>query len=126
MHARRGLSVCQTILLWVLVTALQLNYLKREPYLLKWLEIEGVPLSHRVEDKLRLSKDKPTLRVNSSLTLAGIPPETFQCRLGIRSAPEWVIDQYQLKQDKRSGIRSDRTGPTTRNTSCGLWGKWCA
>jgi predicted helicase len=26
---------------------------------------------------------------------------------GNRSAFAWVIDQYQVKQDKRSGIRSD-------------------
>jgi predicted helicase len=66
-----------------------------------------VPLSYRVEDKMRLSKDKTTLRVNPSLTLAGILLETFQYRPGNRSALEWVIDQYQVKQDKRSGIRSD-------------------
>ena len=53
------------------------------------------------------SKDKTTLRVNPSLTLSGIPPEAFAYRLGNRSALEWVIDQYQVKEDKRSGIRSD-------------------
>ena len=56
---------------------------------------------------MRLSKDKTELRVNPSLTLAGIPSETFQHRLGNRSALEWVIDQYQVSEDKRSGIRSD-------------------
>ena len=35
------------------------------------------------------------------------PAETFQYSLGNRNALEWVIDQYQVKQDKRSGIRSD-------------------
>src|SRR5712664_3316582 len=65
------------------------------------------PLSYRVEDKMRLSKDKMALHVNPSLTLAGIPPETFQYRLGNRSALDWVIDQYQISEDKRSGIRSD-------------------
>jgi predicted helicase len=39
--------------------------------------------------------------------LAGIPPETFQYRLGNRSALEWVVDQYQVSVDKRSGIHSD-------------------
>ncbi len=56
---------------------------------------------------MRLSKDKTSLAVNPSLTLAGIPPETFQYRLGNRSALEWVVDQYQVSEDKRSGIRSD-------------------
>ena len=53
------------------------------------------------------TKDKTALAVNPSLTLAGIPPETFRYRLGNRSALEWVIDQYQVSEDKRSGIRSD-------------------
>src|ERR1700694_5025355 len=56
---------------------LHLDYEKLEPYSLKWLEAPGVPLSYRVEDKMRLSKDKTSLAVNPSLTLAGIPPETF-------------------------------------------------
>ena len=66
-----------------------------------------IPLSYRVEDKMRLSKDRRSLKVNDSLTLGGIPPEAFEYRLGNRSALEWVIDQYQVTEDKRSGIRSD-------------------
>ncbi len=56
---------------------------------------------------MRLTKDKTALSVNPSLTLAGIPPEAFDYRLGNRSALEWVIDQYQVTEDPRSGIRSD-------------------
>ena len=56
---------------------------------------------------MRLSKDRRSLKINDTLTLAGIPPETFEYRLGNRSALEWVIDQYQLTEDKKSGIRSD-------------------
>ncbi len=66
-----------------------------------------MPLSYRAEDKMRLDAGKKNLHVNKSLTLAGIPPETYQYRLGNRSALEWVIDQYQVKEDKLSGIRSD-------------------
>jgi predicted helicase len=66
-----------------------------------------VPLSYRVEDKMRLSKDKTQLKVNPSLTLSGIPAEAFEYRLGNRSALDWVIDQYQVCTDKRSGITSD-------------------
>ncbi len=56
---------------------------------------------------MRLSKDKTTLVYNDFLTLKGIPPETFEYRLGNRSALEWVIDQYQVSTDKRSGIVND-------------------
>jgi predicted helicase len=71
----------------------------------------SLPLSYRVEDKMRLAKDHRSLKVNDSLTLGGIPPETFEYRLGNRSALEWVIDQYQVTEDKRSGIRSDPNRP---------------
>ena len=56
---------------------------------------------------MRLYKDKTSLAVNPSLTLAGIPPETFEYRLGNRSALEWVVDQYRVTEDERSGIQSD-------------------
>ncbi|MGK7891592.1 MAG: type ISP restriction/modification enzyme [Leptolyngbyaceae cyanobacterium] len=60
----------------------------------------------RVE-KMRLSKDKTQLKYNDFLTLSGIPPEVFEYRLGNRSALNWVIDQYRIKTDKRSGITND-------------------
>ncbi len=45
--------------------------------------------------------------VNDSLTLSGIPLRALDYRLGNRSALEWVIDQYQVSDDKRSKIVSD-------------------
>jgi predicted helicase len=60
---------------------------------------------------MRLSKDKTALAVNPLLTLEGIPPACFDYRLGNRSALDWVIDQYQVTTDKRSGIRSDPNRP---------------
>ena len=66
---------------------------------------------------MRLSKDKTQLKVNDSLTLARIPPEVFDYRLGNRIALDWVIDQYQISTDKRSGITSDPNNPDDENTS---------
>jgi predicted helicase len=60
---------------------------------------------------LTLSGDKTLLRVNDSLTLAGIPPGVFEYRLGNRCALDWVIDQYRVSEDARSGIRSDPNRP---------------
>lgn len=45
--------------------------------------------------------------MNDSLTLAGIPPETFEYRLGSRSALEWVIDQYQVKGESDPNREDD-------------------
>jgi predicted helicase len=85
---------------------LHLDYERLEPWPLEWIHNRSEPLSYRVE-KMRLNKDKTALAVNSSLTLASIPCEAFEYRLGNRSALEWVIDQYQVTEDARSGIRSD-------------------
>ena len=68
--------------------------------------IETGKLNWRVE-KMKLFKDKPELRYNSFLTLRGIPPEVSEYRLGNRSALEWIVDQYQVSTDKRSGIVND-------------------
>ena len=56
---------------------------------------------------MRLSKDKAGVKYNDFLTLDGIPTKVFEYRLGNRSALEWVIDQYRVKTDKRSGIVND-------------------
>gem|GEM_PF-33946 len=84
---------------------LHVNYETVEPWPLEAV-CTATPLSYRVE-KMRLSKDRTELVVNDTLTLRGIPPEVFEYRLGNRSALDWVIDQYQVTTDRRSGITSD-------------------
>ncbi len=76
------------------------------PYALKEIETPGQPLDYRVE-KMRLSKDRTQIRYNGFLALGGVPAEAFDYRLGNRSALEWVVDQYRVKRDKRSGIVND-------------------
>ena len=56
---------------------------------------------------MRLSKDKTQIKYNDFLTRTGIPPEIFEYKLGNRSALDWIIDQYQVSTDKRSGITND-------------------
>ena len=73
---------------------------------LKYIETKGMALDWDVE-KMRLSKDKTQLKYNDFLTLDGIPAEVYDYRLGNRSALEWVVDQYRVKTDKRSGIVND-------------------
>ncbi len=85
---------------------IHVGYEDQPEYPLAQVETPDMPLDWRVE-KMRLSKDKTQLRYNSFLTLDGIPGEVFDYRLGNRSALEWVIDQYRVKTDKRSGIVND-------------------
>lgn len=56
---------------------------------------------------MKLSRDKTSLVYNDFLTLDGIPPKAFDYRLGTRSALEWIVNQYRVKTDKRSGIVND-------------------
>ena len=73
---------------------------------LKFIQTPDVPLNWHVE-KMKLSKDKTQLVYNDFLTLDGIPEKAFDYRLGNRSALEWIINQYCVKIDKRSGIVND-------------------
>ncbi len=52
---------------------LHLDYEQLEPYPLEFFVNPGFSLSYRVEDKMRLAKDKRSLVVNPSLTLASRP-----------------------------------------------------
>ena len=85
---------------------LHVNYETSPQYPLNFITKPDAPLDLRVE-RMRLSKDKTQLKYNEYLTLADIPAETFAYQLGTRSALEWVIDQYQVKTDRRSGIVND-------------------
>jgi predicted helicase len=85
---------------------LHIEYEKQKEYPLQRKEKPGKKLDLRVE-KMHLSRDKTTLIYNDFLTLDGIPKEACGYRLGNRSALEWVVDQYQVSTDKRSGITND-------------------
>ena len=69
---------------------IHLNYEQAKGYPLQWIENKDVPFSWRVT-KMQLSKDKTQIRVNESLTLAGIPVECFDYRLGNRSALDMCV-----------------------------------
>lgn len=45
--------------------------------------------------------------MNSNVTLTGIPDEAHEYMLGSRSALDWILDRYQVKTDKASGIVND-------------------
>ena len=83
-----------------------LGYEDVEPWKLDYEWADDVPMSWRVE-RMKLSRDKRSVIYNESLTLRGVPEDVFEYRLGNRSALEWVIDQYRVKTDKRSGITHD-------------------
>ena len=91
----------------VRLAELHINYETQPEYdKLNPIETPGMQVDMSVE-RMKFSKDKTRLKYNDFLTLEGIPAEVFDYRLGNRSALEWVVDQYRVKVDKRSGIVND-------------------
>jgi predicted helicase len=86
---------------------LHIDYEKQPEYKLEHIESETADVSYRVERMKLNSKDESELRYNDFLTLRGIPLAAFDYKLGNRSALEWVIDQYRVSTDPRSGIVND-------------------
>jgi predicted helicase len=52
-------------------------------------------------------KDRTRIVYNSRITLSGIPEAAYEYKLGSRSAIEWIMDRYQVKTDRASGIVND-------------------
>jgi predicted helicase len=88
--------------------------------------VKGYPLEvstgstreeHLTNEQLRVTKmrfagkrpnvDKSTIVYNDLITLSGIPAEAHEYLLGSRSAIEWILERYQIKTDKPSGIIND-------------------
>lgn len=91
------------------LAALHLGYDTVEPHPLD--ERRAVNASYRVE-KMKYAKtgrvaDKSIIIYNSEITVSGIPPEAHEYMLGSRSAIDWIIERYQVKTDKASGIVND-------------------
>ena len=100
---------------------LHVNYEAQPEYPLTFVEDAARQLDFRVE-KMRLSKDKTSLIYNEFLTLSGIPAEVFSYRLGQYSALEWVVKQYRVKTDARSGIVNDPNDAANPRYIVGLIG----
>ena len=60
-------------------------------------------------DKMKWASkaDRSAIIYNGVVTIAGIPDAAHDYMLGSRSALEWLIDRYQVKTDKASGIVND-------------------
>ncbi|MFD0047032.1 DEAD/DEAH box helicase [Pseudarthrobacter scleromae] len=51
--------------------------------------------------------DKTRIIYNSQISLEGIPEDAHRYMLGSRSAVDWILERYQVKTDKASGIVND-------------------
>lgn len=74
----------------------ELNYRVRKMKFAKRRNAEG-----------KLEKDRSTIIFNDSITIEDIPKKAYQYIVNGKSAIEWIMDQYRIKTDKKSGITDD-------------------
>ncbi len=86
------------------LAAIHLNYESQEP---AQVEILGAEKNNFVVKKMKLSPDKTTLIYNEDITIKNIPARSFEYVVNGRSPLEWIIDRYQIKTDKASGITNN-------------------
>ncbi|MBN7551206.1 DEAD/DEAH box helicase, partial [Mycobacteroides abscessus subsp. abscessus] len=67
---------------------------------LKWAKKKDPETGKNVDDHTKLI-------YNPTVTITGIPEDAERYMLGSRSALAWIIDRYQVKTDKASGIKND-------------------
>ncbi|MDE0573471.1 DEAD/DEAH box helicase family protein [Demequina sp. B12] len=96
---------------------LHIGYENVDPYP---VTVDGVPEGldgDALYDTLRVQKmkygkrgkewDKTVIHYSPLITVSGIPEQAQRYMLGSRSGLDWIIDRYQVKTDKASGIVND-------------------
>lgn len=75
---------------------------------------EGVDIQHSAKPSYKVTKmkfikkgDRSAIVYNNDITIKNIPEKAYEYMVNGRSAIEWIMDQYQIKTDKKSGIIDD-------------------
>lgn len=58
-------------------------------------------------DDGKLVNDKTSIIFNADITIKNIPEKTYEYMVNGRSAIEWIMDQYRIKPNNKSGITDD-------------------
>ena len=93
--------------------SLHLNYETVDPYPLEekasalLMGADAFKVQKMAFPKKDGKPDKTKIVYNTKLTLADIPPEAYEYVVNGKSALEWIMDRYQVKQDKDSKIVND-------------------
>lgn len=67
-------------------------------------------MKHPRREKIEKNEDryhKEIIIYNSSITIKNIPLKTYDYMVNGKSAIQWVMEQYQIKTDKDTGIVND-------------------
>ena len=71
--------------------------------------VEGADNEFYTVEKMRFTKkeQKDIIVYNSRITLSNIPEKAYQYVVNGKPAIEWIMERYQVKTDKKSGIKND-------------------
>lgn len=91
---------------------LHVNYESAEEYPVKEMSFDLLADSERRVEKMKFAKqgkvvDKTSIVYNKHLSLQEIPLQAYQYVVNGKPAIEWVMERYQVKTDKDSGIEND-------------------
>jgi predicted helicase len=97
------------------LSALHIGYEDLDPYPLEETVLPSAPADEYERFAVTKMKyggksgawDKTTLKYNRWITLTGLPVEAQEYMLGSRSGVDWLVERYQVKTDKKSGIVND-------------------
>ena len=89
-----------------------LDYETVDPWPLDGLPAANTPAEYFRVEKMRFAGsgrnvDRSTIVFNRHITLRGIPEDSYGYEVNGKSAIEWIMDRYEVKIDKDSGIRND-------------------
>jgi predicted helicase len=93
------------------LAALHLGYETVKPY--AGVKVTGAEKGNFIVEKLRFGKgvdgkdDKTVIQYNASIRIENIPLEVYKYVVNGKSAIDWVMDRYQVRINKDSGIRND-------------------
>ena len=70
-------------------------------------KVTKMKFAKKRDESGKLVNDLSTIIFNSDITINNIPEKAYEYVVNGRSAIEWIMDQYQVKTDKKSGITDD-------------------
>lgn len=73
------------------------------------VKVEGAESGNFRVQKMRFPNkgDKSVIEYNPWITISNIPLDAYEYVINGRSAIEWIMERYQIKTDKASGITND-------------------
>ncbi len=97
---------------------LHVGYEEVDPY--EGVKVSGTQHANYHVEKLKFGKkkeevdgkeksvtDKSIIHYNTQITIENIPEKAYEYVVNGKSAIEWILDRYQIKTDKASGIVND-------------------